>query len=110
MAALGGRYLYRSNIGSVAVGNTDSGAMPCCGLWRNRIAPETEIVFVGCVPPKMTAYDPQIPVTIRSNDFVVFGVMDPSISGAGTGVPVGVIFTVSIELDYEEINDSQSYT
>lgn len=94
--------MYYSNLNDAAAADTNTGVMPTAGFWRNRISPETEIIHVGCVPPVMTAYDPQIPVVIRPDDFIIFGVRDVCFCAAGKVVPAGLQFTVLAEIDYEE--------
>lgn len=94
LGAFGGMYLYQTNFNGFGQLVTTNGSMPCAGLWRNRIAPETEIVFDGCVPPKMKSYEPQIPVIIRPEDFLIFAVHDAYLSGGN--------LTVSLEIDVDE--------
>lgn len=98
LAASGATYVFYTNLNGVGAPNTTEGAMPSCGLWRNRIAPETEIVHVGCVPPRMTSYEPQIPVVFREADFLIFAVQDHGYNGSG----LAHAFSVSLEIDVEE--------
>lgn len=95
LGAIGGAYMYQTNYNGFGQAVTTNGSMPCAGLWRNRIAPETEVVFEGCVPIQMKSYEPQIPVVLRESDFLIFAAHDAYLTGGA--------ITVNIELDVDEV-------
>lgn len=86
MGAQGGVYLYQTNYNGFGQLVTTNGTMPMAGLWKNRIARETEIVFDGCIPPKMRSYDPQIPVVITQSDFLIFAAHDAYLSTSAVSI------------------------
>lgn len=94
LGAIGGSYLYQTNYNGFAQLVTSNGSMPCAGLWRNRIAPENEIVFEGCVPIQMRSYEPQIPVILRESDYLIFAAHDCYLTGGA--------ITINLEIDVDE--------
>lgn len=94
LGATGGSYLYQTNYNGFGQLVTTNGSMPCAGVWRNRIAPENEVLFEGCVPIQMRSYEPQIPVIIRQTDYLIFAIHDAYLTGGQV--------SVQLEIDVDE--------
>lgn len=83
---------------------------PVGGVWKNSIAPENEILWVGCVPPGKSSYEPQQSVAIGEQDSLVCATFDATDFFQDTGVLAGKYgshdatgsFEVRFELDVDE--------
>lgn len=60
-----------------------SGVYPVCGVWKNNIAPDNEVLWIGCVSPGKSTYEPQMPVIIGESDSLICAVADAAATTIG---------------------------
>lgn len=92
-----GGYKMYTNLHGVSANSVAAMEMPCAGVWLNSFRPENEIMFSGCVPKGRTAYEPQMPVTVKESDQLICAAMDASgLHSAGKG------FTILFMIDVDD--------
>lgn len=95
-------YTATHGIGGNSVKN---GTFPCAGVWKNIISPESEIMWVGCVPPGQSSYDPQIPVIVSQSDFLIVAVSDAAYIANSPSLGRTFVVRFSLDIDVTQNRD-----
>lgn len=98
--ATGGTYAYFTNYAGIGTGAFTPGSAPIGGIWKNRIAAESEVLWLPSIEQRMKSYDPQQPITVHESDQLLFLIGNPVTRGDGT--PWGIPFSVRFEVDVQE--------